>query len=44
MIKKRYVLKKEIREELLNLCFEVLGIMCLSGIILLLLLVNGILF
>lgn len=44
MIKKRYVLKKEIREELLNLCIEVLGIMCLSGIVFLLLLLNGILF
>lgn len=43
-MKKKYVLKKEIREELINLGIEVLGIMCMSGIILLLMLLNGMLF
>lgn len=44
MIKKRYVLKKEIKEELEQLGIEVLGVMFMSGLVLLMLLVNGILF
>ena len=44
MIKKKYVLRKEIREGLLNLGLEVLGLMFISGFILLLLLLNGMMF
>ena len=43
-MKKKYILKKEIKQELFNLGIEVLGIMCMSGIILLLMLLNGMLF
>lgn len=43
-MKKKYVLKKEIKHELINLGIEVLGIMCMSGIILLLMLLNGMIF
>lgn len=44
MIKKRYVLKKEIKEELLNLTLEVLGLVTISGIVILLMLLNGLMF
>ena len=44
MIKKRYVLKKEIKEELLNLTLEVLGLVTISGIGILLMLLNGLMF
>lgn len=43
-MKTKYVLKKEIRDELINLGIEILGIMCMSGIILLLMLLNGMIF
>lgn len=43
-MKKKYKLKKEVKEELMQLGIEVLGIMLISGIVLLMLLVNGILF
>ena len=44
MIKKRYVLKKEIKEELLSLTLEVLGLVTISGIVILLILLNGLMF
>ena len=44
MIKKRYVLKNEIKEELLNLTLEVLGLVTISGIVILLILLNGLMF
>ena len=43
-IKKKYVLKKEIKEELLNLTLEVLGLVTISGIVILLILLNGLMF
>ena len=44
MIKKRYVLKKEIKEELLNLTLELLGLVTISVIVILFILLNGLMF
>lgn len=43
-MKKRYVLKKEIKEELVQLGIEILGLTAMAGIIILLIMINGILF